>query len=402
MSAPSRHVCLICRHVLPHAGAECPTCKTRRSVPVAATSRLIAAVVSVIIALFVVTTYYNNAFDRVRHERGVAHFQVAKTLSDYGYFEDAVENYRLALEYARDNFDYRYGLAEALVFAQRETEAELQLVQLRTVDPTHAPVNQRLARIASHDGRLDEAVGFYRTAVYGRWPQNPEANRFRTRLDLVDVLERRGDRRQMLPELLQLLEEAPDDRQLARRVGLIFLEIGASLEAADVLRRLVAEGVNDPDVFAALGRAEFELRNYRQAQQHLAASLRRRDDPETATLRDLASDILALDPAARRLTSRQRFTRTREVLTRSVAYVGYCRNPLGDALVGPPAPVSEAVSATLELARTTLEKRTSRSEYDAASDTNLNLAENLWSVRDQVCGDILPDDEPLRHVMDHQ
>ena len=399
MSAPSRHLCLICRHVLPHAGAECPTCKTRRSIPLAATPRLIAAVVTVIVALFAFTAYYNAAFDRVRHERGVEHFRVAKTLSDYGYFEEAIEHYRHALEYTRDNFEYRYGLAETLVYAQRETEAELQLVQLRTVEPTYAPVNQRLARIAAREGRMDEAVGFYRTAVYGRWPQNPEANRFRTRVELVDVLEKQGDRRQMLPELLQLLEEAPDDRPLGRRVGLIFLEIGASLEAADVLRRLVAEGVNDPETLAALGRAEFELGNYQPARQRLSASLRTRDDPETAALGDLVAEVLDLDPSAGRLTASNRFGRTRELLVRAVDYVEECRNPLGDALVGPPAPVSEAVSATLELARTNLTKRVRRSEYDTASGTNIILAENLWSVRDQVCGEILPDDEPLRLVM---
>ena len=198
---------------------------------VGATPQLLVIVFVVMLALFVATGYYNRAFNLEREARAEEHYRLGRTFADYGYFDGAIEHFGDALLYDRGRFDYRLGLTLALYESGRFQEAELQLRQLRTVDPTQAVVNRLLARLASRDGRAEEATQYYRTAIYGRWDQNPEQNRLDTRLEFVDFLEAQGETLQLVGELVSLLREEPADDVLAKRVGLMFLDAGSPAEA---------------------------------------------------------------------------------------------------------------------------------------------------------------------------
>ena len=147
-----------------------------------------------------------------------------------------------------------------------------------------------------------------------------------------------------------------------------------------------------------MGRATFELGNYPQAHAYLERALRLEADEDVNRLHQLTDQILALDPMARGLSPARKHARSREVLERVVAYIGYCLNPEGDDFVGPPGPQPRALSATLALAGERLEERRPRDFSDAA-EANLLVAENLWRLREQACTNIIREDEALAHVM---
>ncbi len=294
----SRYVCLICRNPIPAPGAECPHCKDRSSKTAGATPQLLAAVFAVMFAFFVATGYYNQSFNRERENRATEHFRLARTYADYGYFDEAIDQYRDALLHRRNDFDYRLGLALALYYSDRHQEAELQLLQLRSADPTNAVVNRLLGRLAKRAGRATEAVNFLRTAIYGRWPQNPEENRIETRFELIRLLEDTGQNLQVIGELLSLLREEPANDQIIRRVGLEFLEAGAPGEALRALERLPENVRDDQGVQAAVGRALFELGRFGEARIELRQALREPNE-EVQRLYDLTDRIVLLDPTYR-------------------------------------------------------------------------------------------------------
>ena len=234
-----RYFCLICRRPTRGAGAECPHCKSHQVARVGATPQRLAIVFVVMLALFVGTGYYNRAFNTERQDRAEEHFRLGRTLADYGYFDGAIDQFSDALVYSRGDFEYRLGLTLALYQSGRYQEAQPQLLELRAADPTQAVVNRMLARLAVRGGRVEEAVQSYRTAIYGRWDQNPEQNRVETRLELVDFLESEGETLQLVGELLSLLREEPANDELRRRAGLMFLDAGAPGEVIRVLGHIL-------------------------------------------------------------------------------------------------------------------------------------------------------------------
>ena len=343
----SRYFCLICRHPTPGPGEPCPHCQSRQVAMVGATPQLLVIVFLVMFALFVATGYYNRAFNHEREARAEEHYRLGRTFADYGYFDGAIEHFGDALLHDRGNFDYRLGLALALYESGRDQEAELQLLQLRAADPTRAVVNRLLARLARRDDRAQEATQYYRTAIYGRWDQNPEQNRLDTRLEFVDFLEAQGETLQLVGELVSLLREEPADDVLAKRVASMFLDAGSPAEAIRVLRPLAEASPKDASLRAALGRAYFRTGEYGLARQELQAAMALAPDPEVRELLTETNQIVSLDPNYRRvsrseplLSQRQRFDRSREVLRRTTEYLHYCYNPFGAERVGPLRPLS--------------------------------------------------------------
>jgi tetratricopeptide (TPR) repeat protein len=372
---------------------------------VGATPQLLVIVFLVMLVLFVGTGYYNRAFNRQREARAEEHYRLGRTLADYGYFDDAIEHFGDALLYDRGKFDYRLGLTLALYESGRYQEAELQLQQLRTVDPTRAVVNRLLARLASRGGRVEEATQYYRTAIYGRWDQNPEQNRLETRIEFVDFLEAQGETLQLVSELVSLLREEPADELLAKRAGLMFLDAGSPAEALRTLRPLAEAAPSDASLRGAMGKAYFQTGEYGLARRELRAALARTPDAQLQELLAEADQVASLDPNYRRvnpseplLTGQQRFMRSREVLRRAMDYLDYCRNPLGAERVGPlPALQPQAVAA-FDAARTAL-AATRPADYGEAMERNMGAAADLWTLRPALCTNVWDEDDALVRVL---
>jgi tetratricopeptide (TPR) repeat protein len=108
-----------------------------------ATPQVLVLLFAAMFGLFVFAGILTASFRAEKRERAERHAAIALTLSQYGDYEHAIEHYRDALIYSRDNIEYRLGLAMALYYLERYNEAELQLVELRAADPTRGAGSRR-------------------------------------------------------------------------------------------------------------------------------------------------------------------------------------------------------------------------------------------------------------------
>jgi len=73
-------------------------------------------------------------------------------------FDAAVTEFRAALLYARDDYNYQLNLAEALIGAKQTGQASAYLLNLWDREPGNGQVNLELARIAAQKGQTTDAV----------------------------------------------------------------------------------------------------------------------------------------------------------------------------------------------------------------------------------------------------
>src|ERR1700751_1666033 len=75
--------------------------------------------------------------------------------------ERALDDFRAALSYDRDNSTYQLSLARALRHTGRLDEAQAYLVHLWEGSPQDSTINLALARLGARRNSIDDAVRFY-------------------------------------------------------------------------------------------------------------------------------------------------------------------------------------------------------------------------------------------------
>ena len=397
-STPSRYICLICRNPIPHSGAECPHCRSRVSAVVGATPGLLAAVFAVMAVLFYLTHQFDRMFDQTRLERGREHYALATALADEGDFDQAVTHYRDALLHERDEPSYRLGMATALYEAGRYQEAEPQLLDLRALDPTDAVAHRLLGRIAARGGRVDRAIGYYRSAIYGRWPEDATRNRLETRFELIALLEGLPGRR-AINDLLAVLQEETRTDQLLLRVADRLLENGAYDEAATSYEQLRERGLKEFRIEASLAEAFYRSGDYLSAWQSAERARSLGKSTELSELSNLLDEAFALDPTRPRLGTLERFRRSRETLRRAVALIDSCLGLGGAGFAGPRRDGLGQVLAVRAQAMELLNEARPRDRADAAEQAGLAAVE-LWSFRGRACTGTWDEDDALGLVIE--
>jgi len=381
------HYCLICHHEIAHPGAECQYCLSRATTGLAPPVAMLVAVFLALGLLFVGTRSLTASFEEARIERRRVHLRDATALSQAGRYEAAAAEFRSALRYGRTDFEARLGLAQTLFLLGRLPEAESYLIDLVTQDPTSAVVNRLLAEISARQGRVDEAVSHFRTAIYGRWPEDPEQNRLATRFALVKLLEEEGRPLQVVGELAELLEEAPDD-SVRERIARHLLDADAPERAAALFEELTRSNPDDAGVFEGLGAAEFARAHYLSARTAFSRSIAL--DPTDADVLErlrLCNRIVDLDPTFRQVGTRERYRRSEELVHRALVELSRCEVGL------------ERFEDEIHRA----EELDGSGRPGAAEDSveeNISLAEALWAGRLELCPRLELEDEPLRLVLE--
>ncbi len=393
-----RYTCLVCRNEIAHPSAECPYCKARSVIAEGASPRILGMVFGVMCGVFVVTGFYAKSFKEERSTRGQHHFAAAEGLLSEGEHADAIKEYRNALSYSKEEPHYRLGLARALFEDERYKETENHLVDLRGQDPTSGILNYLLAQLAAREGRVDEAVSYYRTAIHGRWEGQTEDRRLELRLELVELLEASGQEQQLTAELIALAEIMPEDQEVQHRLGSLMLQTGLYDRASSLFRNLLAENPQDHEALLGRGAAEFQLGNYLTARTHYNRARLLHDDTSTNERIALCNRIIELDPTRRGISLRERFRRSRVLIQRARAAALTCQNPTGDAFVGPLVALPVDLATALENADKALAERTRRTT-DEAVEANTLIAEELWNQAAPLCKASSPPDPPLMHVM---
>jgi tetratricopeptide (TPR) repeat protein len=358
-----------------------------RSTSLATNSVLILLVIAV---LFGIDTMLVKAVGGESKLEAADLFKQGKTLIARGDYATAIDRLENALMIERDNRAYATTLAEAQLAGGRLVDAEANLTELLQAGPTDGLASLILARVLEKEARYPEAISYFHRAIYGHWSDDPEGNRRRTRFELIDVLAERKSKEELLAQLLAVEDEAPGDLRTRKRIGRLFLAAGSPSRAGDVFRAVLRDSRDDPDALAGLGDAEFADGNYRSAQKDFSAALRLNPDDRTVRERlDFSNEVLMLDPGMRGLTSGERFHRSRTLLKDAIEETAPCLGPT----------VRPETRQLLEKAQKESDERVALARQDAASETDLDMAEQVWQARKGTCETPANEHNPVALVL---
>jgi tetratricopeptide (TPR) repeat protein len=237
----------------------------------------------------------------------------------------AAEAFRTAQEYARDRRRYGLPLARALVAAGRFVEAGAELLGLWSDAPGNGPVNLELGRLAARDGDVAAAVRYYHGAIDGAWETNATEARRDARLELARFLLVMRQPAQAQAELIALAGDLPRDASFVTDTGALLLLAGADRRALEVLEHALELDPHFARADRLAGTAAFRLGDYRLAVRHLQRAQRAGTlDEEGASDLETSARILALDPAARGIGSRERIRRVAHAYVIAAAWIARC------------------------------------------------------------------------------
>lgn len=224
--------------------------------------------------------------------------------------QSAIASFRAALNYDRDNYEYELNLAKALTDLNRFDEADAYLGGLWERRPEDGDVNLQLARLAVHQGSVDDALRYYHNAIYGIWPSDSEVHRRRSRLELISFLLTKLDRTQAQAELIAMASGLPPDLDPHLQVANLFFKVGDYDHSLAQFREVLALDPKNPQALAGAGQAAFQLGQYATAERYLRGAWdENHRDAETERLLKTASLVLNFDPSRRRISDRERFRR---------------------------------------------------------------------------------------------
>jgi tetratricopeptide (TPR) repeat protein len=224
-----------------------------------------------------------------------------------GHFASAVTDFRAALLYSRDNYDYQLNLAEALIGLGRTIEAHSYLVNLWDREPENGVVNLDLARIAAQRGQREQAQRFYHNAIYATWPRDQEGKRRDTRLELIEYLLSINARAQAQSESIALEENLGDDPSQQERVGDLFLRAQDYEHALAAYHLSLRSDRHNEVALAGAGWAAFELGRYALAERYLEAAVASNlGDTQSADRLKTTELVLRQDPFRRQISGVQR------------------------------------------------------------------------------------------------
>lgn len=289
-----------------------------------------------------------------------------------GKAAEAIEPLSKAHVEDRDNIAYEMDLAEALLDDGRLEETGRTLEDILARAPNDGEANLLEARLMLRTNDFQEAGAYYHRAIFGIWGPDSEQRRIQVRMELAGVLAQRGDKQELLAELLGFGPEAMDNPEVEKKVATWYLDAGSPQRAAEVYKTLMEQNPGDKSNAAGLGEAELAMGNYRAAESAFSKA----GEKDRAWL---AGEIAALDPTIRTLSSAEKFRRSQRILERTRDMLTRCQ--------GDPKLVDEANEL--------LKQKPRGQVTNELAEDRLSLAQDLWDARPKGC----ETDEVLRLVM---
>jgi tetratricopeptide (TPR) repeat protein len=259
------------------------------------------------VVLFLMVTGLSRAFHAQREALGDRWFNRGVTDLNAKRFDAAVNDFRSALLYSRDDYSYQLNLAEALLGLHHTGEASAYLLNLWDREPENGVVNLELARIASQQGQNDQAVRYYHDAIYAIWPGDERNQRRAARLELIELLLRTHSRADAQAELIALAENASDDAAEQELIGNLFLRAEDPEHALAAYRIALKTRGHDPAALAGAGEAAFRLARYSEAQEFLQSAVAANpNDARSSDRLKTTEMVLQMDPYRRPISESQR------------------------------------------------------------------------------------------------
>jgi len=259
------------------------------------------------VILFLAVAGLSRAYHTQRDALGNRWFNRGVADLNAGHFDNAVTEFRAALLYSRDNYDYQLNLAEALIGEKRTGEAYSYLVNLWDRQPEDGVVNLELARIAAQRGQTEQAQRYYHNAIYAVWPGDQELKRRDTRFELIEYLLKIGAKAQAQSELIALQENLGEDPALQERVGDLFLRAEDYEHALTAYRLCLKSDRHNEAALAGAGWAAFQLARYPLAERYLQAAVAANPQDTHSAERLMTTELLLhMDPFRRQISEDER------------------------------------------------------------------------------------------------
>ncbi len=340
-------------------------------------TRLLAGVVSVMVALAMLIAFLNYSSRTERVTRADNYFKAGNNYMSKERYDEAIAQYRDALSISH-SVDHRMALAEALTKAGSLDEAKIYWNEILREEPSSGRANLGLARVQAAQGDISNAAIHYHRAIYGTWTEHAEEHRVQGRMELVAALNKAGRMAEAQAELQVLAANSPADAAVRQQVARLCMELGMFRQAGDLFRAAAAQNGHDAGAFHGLGDAEFAQGDYSAAlDAYREAAKVDASDSAAQQRAELCERILALDPTGRGLSARDRFERSRALLSQVVSEVTACQGAGGS--------LPEEVRRDLLAAQGALARTVRQGSWEEAGDADVSAAEGLWAGRAKVC-----------------
>ncbi|MGA8215430.1 MAG: tetratricopeptide repeat protein [Candidatus Sulfotelmatobacter sp.] len=259
---------------------------------------------------FAAVSHLVARFNANQQSRGRRLYQQGLTDTSAARYDDAIAAFRAALTCDPANSQYQLSLARALRDSNDPRlldEAESYLLALWQRTPQDAAVNLALARVAAHRGSIEDATRYYHNAMYGVWNSDPDSNRSKARIELIQFLLKKGAHDKAESELMALATALPADPAARLQAARLFAQAqdnaGALAQYEDVLRLNPA----DSDALAGAGEAAYRSGNYAAAQPYLRAAVNANPlDANSRQLLALTDLVLRVNPFRRHISDAER------------------------------------------------------------------------------------------------
>jgi len=306
----------------------------------------------------------------------------------------AIEDFRSALAFDRDNPLYQFRLAQALEAEGRFDEAESYLINLWEHQPQNGMVNVQLARLAAHRQSTNRALRYYHNAIYGIWDSNPDENRRAARFELIEFLLKQKARTQVQSELIAMEAGLPSDPQLHLKVAELFLEIDDYANALAQFRQALQLDRKNVQATAGAGEAAFDLGRYRTAVRYLESAVagNQKDEVSSKKLKT-ARLILETNPFQRSVSLAQRKRRVENAYKAASTHLNTCMQ--GRSASASPSPAESPVEKLYNQETTLKRKLRGRALDDL--DFLENVMDFVFEVEERTadCGSPTALDEAL-------
>jgi tetratricopeptide (TPR) repeat protein len=274
-----------------------------------------------------------SRYNANQQSRGRTLYQLGLDYVRSGSYDNAIAAFRAALSCDPGDSQYQLSLARALRDSndpRRLDEAESYLLALWQRTPQDAAVNLALARVAAHRGSIEDAVRYYHNAMYGVWGSDPDGNRNKARVELIEFLLKKNAHAQADSELIALAAALPNNPAAHLQAAQLFEQAQDYAGALTQNEQALLSQPGNPSALAGAGEAAYRSGNYSIAAHFLHDAVEA--DPGNAEARrllDLTDLILANNPFHSHISDAERNRRIAAAFAQAGNRLSACARQAG-------------------------------------------------------------------------
>jgi tetratricopeptide (TPR) repeat protein len=390
-------ICPKCGQVIPFGQTSCPVCSSNRSwIWTLERETLLAASFALLAVLFVVTGIAARNYHASEKALAEQWYEKGEAALKAGNPQDAVDDFRTALNYSADNSLYELRLAEALIAVGQRDQAETYLQTLWEREPGDGTINLELARLDARRNDIQDARRFYHDAIFGSWPNDAVTQRRNAHLELVRYLIEKGLVTEADAELISVQANLPESATLYTQVGGLFMQVKDFSHALEIFRQAIELNRKDRQAYLGAGESAFHLGHYLDARSYLLrASEGGKQAEDIAAELAVSESVVSLDPYSTHLSQRERIRRTVQAFNRALARLQDCAKSRGIELPGTPTAgnLQTAYADAVKLEPSVTEAKLLR-QVDLSS-TVMDQVSSMEEASAAVCGEGTAEDQAI-------